>query len=1442
MCGGIFLTVTAPLVLALGGSATAAPLRLEAPSAPAVKGGREVAALATARSRTWVKPDGAYVTRIYQRAVNARAADGSWAHVDNRLRASAGGYVNGVGEYKLRLPETLADPVVMRRGSHSLSMRLLGASNSRASVDGVRAQYVAVAPGVSASWVANDAGPKEDLVLESAAAQSSFSYELQLDPNLTPKMSDEGGVLITDADGEVVFNLAAPFAIDADGAVAPPQAASMVLSKVASGWRLRVEIDATWLQSPARAFPVTLDPSAVLGAARDCFVDAGAASTSYCASGLLWVGTSSSRERRGLMAFDLAGTVPAGSFVQSATLNMYALYQTSPGVSKQIAVHRATSDWDNAATWTSRKAGTSWTAPGGDYASADLDSQPIPAAGTWAQYSVTDAVDPWLNGSIQNQGFVITDDTSTVNNSVVFASSDHATSSNAPWLEIEYFPSAGNMPGYTLDTQRLTTRSELSVNVAGGNLLLTSHDLSVAGPGFPLAFDRYYNSQDPWSGVLGSKGRLSLGNDIALYQCDNIGSRCLVGPSGYRVRFMKNADGSYTTPYGVGNMTLRRLASGRFELTNNKSGLVYGFFDNAFSYVDDVHDQHGNQLTFSYSGAGNALSAITDTAGRTYTVTSNAQGLITSISVPTSVLPGGATWSYTYAPGDDLLASVTDPEGNTTTYTYTTDGYDLLTKIVDGKGLETSITYDTSQRVTSVTRKVDGTPANDVTTTYSYASASAPCDAATAVTKTIKTDPRGKATTFCSNQQGNVVQAFDPLGRNMGNAYDQQGNATKLGAFAASNPVLGQTTLAYTGPLGTQNVSDITAPAGEHTEFTYPSSTDPLVASRPTKITDPQGNSQYLTYDASGNLVQVADAASSPTMKQTLTYRPDGQILTATDGRGNTTTYGYDAQGNRTSVTPPNASIGATTYTYDGLSRVKTVTDGRGKVTTYTYDRLGQVTGVSDSAGVSTTITYDQNGNVVTRTTGGSSTTGTFDTLNRKTSEVLPGGAANNYGYDKSGNLISIVDAGGTTLYGYDDAGRLISVNSPTATTGADTTTFAYSDPTTAVPVSVATATLPAGGIIARTSDVSGKLVQVLAKTAGGAQVLKRTWSYSPGSVQHQRADSMAAFTTGATPATTTNYTYDVNGQLLEAKTVNGTAGSNVRDDVFTYDAAGNRTKRVRTDNSSAATTTTSAYNANNQLCWRYSGIVTAPTCGGAPSGATQYTYDLAGNQLSNPTATWDARGRLASLAGSLATVLSADDNNELTALGTSSFVNNVLGVSRATVGGAVSSYVRNPEDGSVISQVAAGAKRWFIADNVGSTIGLADSGGTVARTYTYDTDGIETTAGGGPDTWIKFQGGHLLGSSANGIIHFGARYYEPSTGRWTQPDPLLQPSDLVQANRYAFVGNDPINGSDPTGLYRCLHYAWNGYKIVYVRSCIWVQSDGGTRTNGRYADTGVRG
>src|SRR3954452_11978443 len=95
-----------------------------------------------------------------------------------------------------------------------------------------------------------------------------------------------------------------------------------------------------------------------------------------------------------------------------------------------------------------------------------------------------------------------------------------------------------------------------------------------------------------------------------------------------------------------------------------------------------------------------------------------------------------------------------------------------------------------------------------------------------------------------------------------------------------------------------------------------------------------------------------------------LTYNTsNATVATATNGTSHTTSYGYDTHGNLTTITPP-VPLGQTTLTYDAVSRIATVTDGKNQRTTYTYDGDDRVTKITYNDGSSVTYTYDANGNL----------------------------------------------------------------------------------------------------------------------------------------------------------------------------------------------------------------------------------------------------------------------------------------------------------------------------------------------------------------------------------------------------------------------------------------------------------------------------------------------
>jgi RHS repeat-associated protein len=103
-----------------------------------------------------------------------------------------------------------------------------------------------------------------------------------------------------------------------------------------------------------------------------------------------------------------------------------------------------------------------------------------------------------------------------------------------------------------------------------------------------------------------------------------------------------------------------------------------------------------------------------------------------------------------------------------------------------------------------------------------------------------------------------------------------------------------------------------------------------------------------------------------------------------------------------------------------------------------------------------------------------------------------------------------------------------------------------------------------------------------------------------------------------------------------------------------------------------------------------------------------------------------------------------------------------------------------------------------IISDHLGSVRLVVNAqNGAVAQRMDYDAWGKVTN-----DTNPGFQPFGYAGGIYDrdtGLVRFGARDYDPESGRWTTKDPIGFAGGL---NHYAYVSNNPINLIDPTGLY----------------------------------------
>jgi RHS repeat-associated protein len=112
----------------------------------------------------------------------------------------------------------------------------------------------------------------------------------------------------------------------------------------------------------------------------------------------------------------------------------------------------------------------------------------------------------------------------------------------------------------------------------------------------------------------------------------------------------------------------------------------------------------------------------------------------------------------------------------------------------------------------------------------------------------------------------------------------------------------------------------------------------------------------------------------------------------------------------------------------------------------------------------------------------------------------------------------------------------------------------------------------------------------------------------------------------------------------------------------------------------------------------------------------------------------------------------------------------------------------------------ASGARRYYHYDGLGSTTALTSESGAVTATLLYDAWGNQRAVTGSDQGRYRFTGAEL--DQTTGLYHMGARFYDPTIGRWLSEDPKQdEPFEPATLNFYAYVNSNPVNFTDPSGL-----------------------------------------
>jgi RHS repeat-associated protein len=616
------------------------------------------------------------------------------------------------------------------------------------------------------------------------------------------------------------------------------------------------------------------------------------------------------------------------------------------------------------------------------------------------------------------------------------------------------------------------------------------------------------------------------------------------------------------------------------------------------------------------------------------------------------------------------------------------------------------------------------------------------------------------------------------------------------GSYAGSDWAIA--TIAYTS---WGRLASITDPAGDVTSFNY------LDNDLLRWEDDPTGRRtryEYSTYGAVYCIRQYAVGEAAPTWRAERRTTQDalgrdyrwwnGNQLTADCTANN----GYDNRSNFDSYYRPVQNLfpdgSLDTMVLDAASNVETHISRAGETTAFTYDNSNRPV-LETRSNTRSLYAYDLTG-ARTQAREDDNLNGSYsrwvnygyDFAGRLTDENHRRDNGNlsflvNYEYDTSGNRSAIIWPDGyTARYSYDGAGRLVSVCEDADGNGSCNQTLAaweYDRLGRRIQAwyggDDASSASSATAFYYEVDSDLARLEHEFELGQSGERTVTFSHSYdAAGRLSATHVDESGWTWSAGTTAFTRDYANDIetdaNASLGQVDGWSDSGGSSASQ-TLSYDLNGNLI---------ATSGRLTVHDSRNRLTAYSGNTYNAST--GLPTGSSQTS-----------TMRYDADGRRVSMTDSNGTDLGFIHAGDMEIADLDLEGGTYNGVLRRYIPGAstderVAMITVNPATGATIS------REYYHANRLGSVIAMADETGAITAQYVYTPYGVESpyNASGNP---FRYTGRRL--DAQWGVYYYRARYYDPQLGRFLETDPAGYADSM---NLYAYVGNNPLNATDPTG------------------------------------------